>query len=108
MFERGAPHMRSGQSDVDPRRGDPEIDRSSSLQQTMTMQQQSLSEMHHLKRIPQLLGRPEQQRGLEWLELALQSAVSVEFSTIPPYLSALWSIKDQTHPVAASIRNVVQ
>ncbi len=70
--------------------------------------QQSLSEMHCLDRIHPLLQRPELQRGREWLELALQSAVSVEFSTIPPYLSALWSIKDQTHPVAASIRNVVQ
>jgi hypothetical protein len=74
----------------------------------MNKKQQSLSGMHHLKRIHPLLERPEKQRGLEWLELALQSAVSVEFSTIPPYLSALWSIKDQMHPVAASIRNVVQ
>jgi hypothetical protein len=45
---------------------------------------------------------------MEWLEQALQSAVSVEFSTIPPYLAALWSIKDPLHRVAASIRNVVQ
>ena len=74
----------------------------------MNKKQQSLSGMHHLKRIHPLLERPEKRRGLEWLELALQSAVSVEFSTIPPYLSALWSIKDQMHPVAASIRNVVQ
>jgi len=74
----------------------------------MNMKHQSLSEMHHLERIPPLLEWPETQRGLEWLELALQTAVSVEFSTIPPYLSALWSIKDQAHPVAASIRNVVQ
>jgi hypothetical protein len=74
----------------------------------MKKKQQSLSEMHHLVRIHALLDGPEKQRGLEWLELALQSAVSVEFSTIPPYLSALWSIKDQMHPVAASIRNVVQ
>ena len=46
-------------------------------------------------------------RDLAWLEQALQSAVSVEFSTIPPYLCALWSIKDELHPVAKSIRNVV-
>ncbi|MEO8036260.1 MAG: ferritin-like protein, partial [Acidobacteriota bacterium] len=61
---------------------------------------------HHLERIGPLL--QEETHDLDWLEQALQSAVSVEFSTIPPYLSALWSIKDQLHPVAASIRNVVQ
>jgi Ferritin-like len=69
---------------------------------------QSFSQTHCLERIDPLLAHPGEQRGLEWLELALQSAVSVELSTIPPYLSALWSIKDQLHPVAASIRNVVQ
>ena len=74
----------------------------------MITQQQLFSELHHLARISPLLEQPEKQRGPEWLEFALQSAVSVEFSTIPPYLSALWSIKDQMHPVAASIRNVVQ
>src|SRR5207244_329121 len=99
---------RGGQSDADPRRGDAETDRSSSFANAMITQQQSFSELHHLARIARLLARPENQRGPEWLELALQSAVSVEFSTIPPYLSALWSIKDQMHPVAASIRDVVQ
>ncbi len=69
---------------------------------------ESLAEIHHLERMHLLLKRPKRQRNLEWLEHALQSAVSVEFSTIPPYLSALWSIKDPMHPVAASIRNVVQ
>ncbi len=83
------------------------------LSQTiMNKQKQSLTEllaeMHHLERMHLLLKRPKRQRNLEWLEHALQSAVSVEFSTIPPYLSALWSIKDPMHPVAASIRNVVQ
>ena len=69
---------------------------------------ESLAGLHHLERIDPLLKRPKSRRNREWLEHALQSAVSVEFSTIPPYLSALWSIKDQMHPVAASIRNVVQ
>jgi hypothetical protein len=69
---------------------------------------ESLAEMHHLERLHLLLKHPKQRRNLNWLEHALQSAVSVEFSTIPPYLSALWSIKDPMHPVAASIRNVVQ
>lgn len=72
----------------------------------MNNKEQSLAGIHHLKRVHLLL--EEQDRDLKWLAYALQSAVSVEFSTIPPYLAALWSIKDQMHPVAASIRNVVQ
>ena len=63
-------------------------------------------DLHHLERIGPLLA--QEVHDLNWLEHALQSAVSVEFSTIPPYLCALWSIKDELHPVAASIRNVVQ
>jgi hypothetical protein len=69
---------------------------------------ESLADLHYLERMHPLLKRRKAQRNREWLEHALQSAVSVEFSTIPPYLSALWSIKDPLHPVAASIRNVVQ
>ena len=42
------------------------------------------------------------------LKEALQAAVTLEFATIPPYLSALWSIKDELHPVTKSIREVVQ
>lgn len=74
----------------------------------MSGKKPSISGMHHLLRIGRLLERAEKERDLKWLEHALQSAVSVEFSTIPLYLSALWSIKDPMHPVAASIRNVVQ
>lgn len=42
------------------------------------------------------------------LKRTLQQAVELEFGTIPVYLCALWSIKDNLHPVAVSIRNVVQ
>ncbi len=45
---------------------------------------------------------------LECLTISLQTAIDVEFSTIPPYLCALWSIKDELHPAATSIREVVQ
>ena len=55
-----------------------------------------------------LMVQPKPHRGLPWLESALQAAVTLEFATVPAYLTALWSIKDQAHPVAASIRNVVQ
>ena len=47
---------------------------------------------------------------IERLQLtkALQGAVTLEFSTIPPYLCGLWSIKDELSPVAKSMREVVQ
>lgn len=48
------------------------------------------------------------EQDLEWLKTALQAAVTLELATIPPYLSALWSIKDVLHPAAKSIREVVQ
>lgn len=43
-----------------------------------------------------------------WLHSALRTAIQLEFSTIPPYLTALWSIKDASSPVALAIRGVVQ
>ena len=45
---------------------------------------------------------------LDHLRVSLQAAVTLEFATIPPYLCALWSIKDELHPVAKSIREIVQ
>ncbi len=45
---------------------------------------------------------------LHCLEKALQGAVTLEFATVPPYLSAIWSIKDDLHLVARSIRVIVQ
>jgi len=44
---------------------------------------------------------------LETLKDGLRTAVALEFATIPPYLTALWSIIDQAHPIAKSIRAVV-
>ncbi|MFF5969509.1 ferritin-like protein [Streptomyces collinus] len=38
---------------------------------------------------------------------ALQQAVMLELSTLPPYLCALWSIEDQESDVAQAIRRVV-
>ena len=45
---------------------------------------------------------------LDALKESLQLAIDLEFSTIPPYLCALWSIKDDLHSAAVSIREVVQ
>ncbi len=42
----------------------------------------------------------------DWLRQALQSAVELEFFTIPPYLTAMWSIVDQSHTAARIIREV--
>lgn len=46
--------------------------------------------------------------SLNVLKTSLQVAIEVEFSTIPPYLCALWSVKNNLHLVAKSIREVVQ
>lgn len=53
------------------------------------------------------LMRPTRERDRTWLLEALQAAVELEFFTLPPYLIALWSIKDQGHSAAATIREVV-
>ncbi|WP_404309146.1 ferritin-like domain-containing protein [Neorhodopirellula lusitana] len=44
---------------------------------------------------------------LQWLKDALQSAIELEFFTIPPYLMAFWSVKDHHDPVAVAIREVL-
>ncbi|MCA9185231.1 MAG: ferritin-like protein [Planctomycetales bacterium] len=53
------------------------------------------------------LEMPRKRRDLKWLKRALKSAIQLEFFTIPPYLTALWSIKDYRDPVAIAIREVV-
>jgi hypothetical protein len=61
---------------------------------------------------PDLATPPPPQRhrdeSIAWLKKTLQAAVSLEFATIPPYLCALWSIKNDRHDVARSIREVIQ
>jgi hypothetical protein len=52
--------------------------------------------------------RVEERCTLKWLHNALESAIMLEFATLPPYLTALWSIKHEMHPVAVSIREAVQ
>ncbi len=51
--------------------------------------------------------KQDHERRKQMLKRSLQQAVELEFGTIPIYLAALWSIKDNLHPVAKSIRNVV-
>ena len=50
----------------------------------------------------------DKEKRLTILKNTLQQAVELEFGTIPIYLSALWSIKDNLDPISKSIRNVVQ
>lgn len=42
----------------------------------------------------------------ELLKESIREAIRLEFATVPPYLIALWSIIDQAHPVAKSIRAI--
>lgn len=54
-----------------------------------------------------LLAVPLKHRRDDWLQEALQIAVAVEFSTIPPYLCGWWSIGDRKSEAAQLIRRVV-
>ncbi|MFJ5531064.1 ferritin-like protein [Streptomyces sp. NPDC093261] len=54
-----------------------------------------------------LVAVPEENRGVGWLRSALQVAVRIEFSTIPPYLCGWWSIKDRKCDAARLIRRII-
>jgi rubrerythrin len=49
---------------------------------------------------------PQEQRGISWLQDAVQKAIELELATIPPYLTAMWSIKDPDHAVAATLADI--
>jgi Ferritin-like len=51
---------------------------------------------------------PPKEQELEALRKSLEAATAIEFATIPPYLTALWSIKDRLHPFAISLKTIVQ
>jgi hypothetical protein len=44
----------------------------------------------------------------DWLRRALQWAIQLEMSTIPPYLCAMWSIKNSVGPVYDRIDSIVK
>jgi hypothetical protein len=56
----------------------------------------------------ELMAAPEAARGIGWLRQALQFAIRLEFFTIPPYLTAMWTIKELRHPVRALIAEIAQ
>jgi hypothetical protein len=59
------------------------------------------------RQIIELMQVSSQDRDVDWLKTSLQSAVELELSTIPPYLCAMWSIKDPNDPVRQMIREIV-
>ncbi|WP_346346668.1 ferritin-like protein [Streptomyces sp. SID161] len=54
-----------------------------------------------------LVAVPEARRDVTWLRSALQVAVEIEFSTIPPYLCGWWSVRNRKCDAARLIRRVV-
>lgn len=64
------------------------------------------TEMPELSLVNQMQGYTPAQRDLGWLRNSLQIALELELATLPPYLTAYWSIKDPTNPVRRSIRDV--
>jgi len=57
-------------------------------------------------RIVELLSLPRSEHDLAWLKESLQAAVKLEFATLPPYLAAYWSVRDEVSPVALSLREI--
>ncbi len=76
-----------------------------SEQAAMTSNYVHLVERWDLLRAKGEAGKTE---AMNWLHDALAAAIKLEFSTIPPYFCALWSIKDQRSWAADAIRQVVQ
>ncbi|MDX3076783.1 ferritin-like protein [Streptomyces sp. NPDC088354] len=57
--------------------------------------------------VARLLEIPAPGRDVRWIRQALQVAVQLELSTIPPYLCAWWSVKDRRGAVARRLRSIV-
>ncbi len=57
--------------------------------------------------IVDLMRIPPASHDVSWLKDSLQAAIELELSTIPPYLCALWSIKQPSGPVHDLINSVV-
>jgi rubrerythrin len=55
-----------------------------------------------------LMSVPRAEHDSVWLKKSLQAAVALEFATIPPYLCALWSIKDASGEAYDRIRRIIR
>ena len=58
-------------------------------------------------KILDLMNVPEKHQGECWLKASLQTALELELSTLPPYLTAMWSIVDAEGPVYDLIYSIV-
>lgn len=56
--------------------------------------------------IVELMAAPVDSRDTSWLRESLQSAVELELSTLPVYLSGMWSIKNQSGEVYDLVKSV--
>ena len=56
--------------------------------------------------IVKLLQVPAVEHDLAWLKQAMQAAVELEYATIPPYLTAYWSVKNSSDASAVTIRQI--
>lgn len=56
--------------------------------------------------IQQLMSQAPEERDLQWLIEALQNAVELELSTLPPYLCAYWTVQDSSNEVAQLILSI--
>ncbi|MEQ9245668.1 MAG: ferritin-like domain-containing protein, partial [Nitratireductor sp.] len=53
-----------------------------------------------------LMAETSAKRDLQWLKNALQVAIQLELATLPPYLTAYWTIKDARHYVKRSMKEI--
>lgn len=60
------------------------------------------------KRMRQLLSFPEKQRGCDWILEHLQIVIQLELSTLPPYLTAMWSVRRVANQVVATLDEVIR
>lgn len=58
--------------------------------------------------ILEMMAAPPARRDIAWLRNALQAAIELEFATLPPYLCAYWSIKNNLAFAALSIREILR
>ena len=50
-----------------------------------------------------LFSQPNENRGIEWLKCALKTAIQLELSTIPIYLTAAWTINNDAYNIILKI-----
>lgn len=58
-------------------------------------------------KIKHLMDQPGEEHNLTWLQNALQSAIELELSTLPPYLCGLYALQDQDSDAASWITDIV-